>query len=58
MKRYILTIEYNPDTEEIEYISEEVDDDSIEDYGNIDVDDYFDEEMLEYMLDNYIVGKA
>ena len=58
MKRYILTIAYNPDKEEIEYISEEVDDDTVRDIGTIDVDEYFDEEMLEYMLDNYIVGKA
>lgn len=58
MKRYTLTIEYNPQTEEIEYISEEVDEDAMNDISTIDIDEYFDEEMLEYMFNNYIIGKA
>ena len=36
IKKYILTIEYNTDTEEIEYIQEEMlDDDYVLEYGNI-----------------------
>ena len=58
MKKYILTIEYNPDTEEIEYISEEVDDDTTKDIGTIDIDEYFDEDILEYIRGCYIIGKA
>ena len=58
MKRYILTIEYNTNTEEIEYISEEVVNDTINDVGTIDLAEYFDEELLEYMDGCYIVGDA
>ena len=57
IKRYILTIEYNTDTEEVEYIQEEmVDDDSVFEYGDIILDDYFDDESLELIKDSYILG--
>jgi len=57
VKRYILTIEYNTETEEIEYIQEEiVDDESVWEYGDLVLDDYFDEESLELIKDSYILG--
>ena len=57
IKRYILTIEYNTDTEEIEYIQEEmVNDDSLWEYGDLILDDYFDEESLELIKEAYILG--
>ena len=57
IKRYILTIEYNTDTEEIEYIQEEmVDNEQVFEYGDLVLDDYFDEETLELLEDSYILG--
>ena len=57
IKRYILTIEYNTDTEEIEYIQEEmVNDDSVFEYGGLVLDDYFDDESLELIKEAYILG--
>ena len=57
IKRYILTIEYNTDTEEIEYIQEEiVDNEEVFEYGDFVLDDYFDEETLELLEDSYILG--
>ena len=57
IKRYILTIEYNTDTEEIEYIQEEiVDNEEFFEYGGFILDDYFDEETLELLEDSYILG--
>tara|TARA_R110002074_G_scaffold208560_1_gene377317 strand:- start:608 stop:844 length:237 start_codon:yes stop_codon:yes gene_type:complete len=57
IKRYILTIEYNTDTEEIEYIQEEiVDNEEFFEYGDFILDDYFDEETLELLEDSYILG--
>ena len=59
IKRYILTIEYNEDTEEIEYIQEEMVDDEMEhafEYAEMILDDYFDEESLELISEGYILG--
>ena len=57
IKRYVLTIEYNTDTEEIEYIQEELtDDEEVFEYGDIILDDYFDEEALELISESYILG--
>jgi len=59
IKRYILTIEYNSDTEEIEYIQEEMvneDEGSLWEYGDFILDDYFDEESLELIKEAYILG--
>ena len=59
MKKYTLTIEYNEDTEEIEYISEEiVGEESVFEYGDIVLDDYFDQETLDLLKDAYIVGDS
>ena len=58
-KRYILTIEYNEDTEEIEYIQEEMIDNEMEyafEYAELILDDYFDEESLELVSSRYILG--
>ena len=56
-KKYTLTIEYNEDTEQIEYIQEEVtgDEDTFE-YGDIIINDYFDEETLKWISEMYILG--
>lgn len=57
VKRYILTIEYNTDTEEIEYIQEEmIDDEEVFEYNDIVLNDYFDEEALELISEAYIIG--
>ena len=59
IKRYILTIEYNTKTEEIEYIQEEMIDNEMEyafEYAELILDDYFDEESLELVSSRYILG--
>ena len=57
IKKYILTIAYNEETEEIEYIQEEmVNDDSVWEYADLILDDYFDEESLKLISDGYILG--
>tara|TARA_R110000851_G_scaffold326864_1_gene495885 strand:- start:111 stop:353 length:243 start_codon:yes stop_codon:yes gene_type:complete len=59
IKRYILTIEYNAETEEIEYIQEEMVNDGEDgqwEYADLILDDYFDEEGLELVKEGYILG--
>ena len=62
IKRYILTIEYNEDTEEIEYIQEEMIEDNMDEmehafeYAELILDDYFDDESLELISSRYILG--
>lgn len=57
IKKYILTIEYNTNTEEIEYIQEElIDDEAIFEYGDITINEYFDEDTLEMLEGIYILG--
>ena len=59
IKKYMLTIAYNEDTEEIEYISEEMVEDEKEhafEYAELILDDYFDEESLKLISDGYILG--
>lgn len=57
IKKYILTIEYDTKTEEIEYIQEELEDECATfEYGDIILNDYFDDEILELMSDVYILG--
>ena len=61
MRIYTLTIVYNKETEEIEYISEEIEGDEKEmllERGVVDMGDYFDEETLELITGSYIVGEA
>ena len=60
MKVYHLTIAYNPKTEEIEYIMESVDEDTldIQVIGEVDLADYFDEAVLKLISECYEVGEA
>ena len=60
---YHLTIEYDADTEEIEYILEtvdEVDEDLVQltQIGAIDLEEYFDKETLREILSNYEMAEA
>ena len=59
-KTYTLTIEYDTETEIIEYISQEIiEEDSDESYyGTVILDDYFDEEGLELIRGSFIVGES
>ncbi len=61
-KIYILTVEYNPETDAIEYIQEEIVDEMDLDahvYGEIDIEDNdFEPEVLEYIRGHYNVGEA
>ena len=57
IKKYILTIAYNEDTEEIEYIQGEmVEPEAAWEYGDLVLDDYFDEESLKLISEGYILG--
>lgn len=59
MKTYVLTIEYNEETEEIEYLTEEILEDHTAFYiGDVDVSEYWDEETLELLKDGYIYGES
>jgi len=59
MKTYILTIEYDEETEQVEYISEEVLTEEITfHYGDIDQEDYWDEETRELFAQGYIHGET
>ena len=60
---YHLTIEYDHNTEEIEYILETVDhiDDgcvNLTQIGTVDLEKYFDKETLKEILQCYEVGEA
>ena len=61
-KIYNLTIAFNPDTEEIEYIEETVESDGNNDieemfhYVDVDLSEYFDEEDLKTIGGTYNVG--
>ena len=61
MKIYTLTIVYNEDKEEIEYISEEIEGDTRESLlkdGMEDIGDYFDEDDLKLITSCHIIGEA
>ena len=59
---YMLTVEYDPDTEEIEYIAEElIDDTDIETHirGKLDMEKQgWDVDILEFMREHYTSGKS
>ena len=60
---YHLTIEYDPDTEDIEYVMETIDhiDDGhiqLTQIGTVDLEEYFDKETLKEILQCYEVGEA
>ena len=61
LKTYMLTIEYNDETDTVEYLQEEVlaettDENPIR--AIINLEKYFDEKVFEYMRRNYIVGET
>ena len=64
IKTYMLTIEYNDETDTIEYLQEEVigepeeqkEGDSIR--AMVDLEKYFDKDILEYIRRTYIVGET
>jgi len=59
MKTYVLTIGYNEETEEVEYLTEEVlTDHTTFHYGDVDVSEYWDEETLALLADGYIFGET
>ena len=60
---YHLTIEFDSETDEIEYILEtldEIDEDHVQltQIGTINLEEYFDEETLKEILQNYEMGEA
>ena len=60
---YHLTIEFDPDTEEIEYIVETVDETTesilqLTNIGAVDLEKYFDEEDIVKILEAYEIGEA
>ena len=60
---YHLTIEFDPDTEEIEYIVETVDETTesilqLTKIGAVDLEKYFDEEDIMKILEAYEIGEA
>jgi len=59
MKTYILTIEYDEDTEQIECISEEILTEEVTFYyGEIDQEDYWDDETRDLFEHGYIPGET
>tara|TARA_R100001594_G_scaffold89391_1_gene123813 strand:+ start:734 stop:913 length:180 start_codon:yes stop_codon:yes gene_type:complete len=59
MKTYILTIQYNEETDEVEYLTEEIlSDETTFYYGNVEVSEYWDKETQELLSDGYILGEA
>jgi|TARA_Y100000034_G_C6828995_1_gene374055 Ca2+-binding EF-hand superfamily protein len=62
-KIYHLTIEFDPDTEEVEYLIETVDEVDegfvqLTQIGTVDLETYFDKETLKEILLCYEVGEA
>ena len=61
MKIYTLTIVYNDEKEEIEYISEEIEGDGneiLQERGVVELEGYFDEDDLNLITGCYIDGEA
>ncbi len=59
MKKYILTIEYDEDEDTVEYLQEEIIDESASFYyGDIMLEDYWDEETIELLKGVYILGES
>ena len=61
MKIYTLTIVYNEEKEEIEYISEELEGGTegvLREHGVVEIGEHLDEEDLEIITGSYIVGEA
>ena len=61
MKKYILEIAYDEDTEQIEYICEAIEDDESSDSLEVTIDldeEYWDEDTVRYMKKHYNSGKS
>ena len=61
MKIYTLTIAFDEEKEEIEYLHEELEIDGaqiVTDHGIVDIADYFDKDDLELIEGCYIIGEA
>ena len=57
MATYILTIEYDPDSDEIDSITEEIiKEEPCIYYGDVDMSDYWDEDSVKLIEDMYDVG--
>ena len=59
LKTYTLTIEYDEETEEVEYIQEYIDEEEFEclvEFGCIDMSEYWDKETMELIDEIYDVG--
>ena len=62
LKTYTFTIEYDPDTEEVEYIQEYVDEEEFEclvefeSSGCVDMSEYWDDETMKLIDKIYDVG--
>ena len=61
-KIYTLTIEYNEDSEEVEYLQETI---HVDDMGEldsppmlVDLSDYWDEDSLKQLTDQYCIAEA
>jgi len=61
-KIYTLTIVYNDDSEEVEYLQETICVDDIEEIDNasilVDLSDYWDEDTLKQLTDHHYVAEA
>ena len=60
---YHLTIEFDPETEEVEYMMETVDEIGngyveLTQIGTVDLEEYFDKETLKQILQCYEVGES
>ena len=61
MKVYTLTIVYNDEKEEVEYLTEELQADEgefIQNSGIVELEGYFDEDDLRIISGSYIIGEA
>ena len=57
MAKYVLTIEYDPESDEIDSISEElIKEEPCISVGDLDISDYWDEDSLKLMTKMYDVG--
>jgi|TARA_Y100000034_G_C6511951_1_gene220025 hypothetical protein len=61
-KIYTLTIVYNDDSEEVEYLQETICVDDMEEIDNasilVDLSDYWDEDTLKQLTDHHYVAEA
>jgi hypothetical protein len=56
-KRYVLTIEFDPDSDLVEFISEElIEDEPTVFVDDLDISDYWDEESMKLIEEMYDVG--